>query len=480
MSNEIGPRVNSELETCSLVPPQRRNFGNPSPKAVDAEISFVEIRHILRRRKQFIVVSVISIFVLAVAYTLISAPRYQATSTIEFKLENSDVVPFDDAHLMAGDPNAMSYRVAQETQARALQSDSLALQVVEELKLANRPEFTRNQSSLDSFRQFPDESTLPLEKATHRRSNVLKAFHRNLTVKAIPGSRMIQISFLSPDAQLASSIVNTLVKDFQDQQFRIRNAATAQVADWLTSQLEDLKKQMETSREQLARYQNKAGILGIDETHNIVMTRLEEVDRQLVSAEANRMLAQTVWQLARSGSPELISSLAASSSGASLTVPSSGLALIENLRVQQSQLKLEYAHSAAKYGSEYPRLVQLKNQLNELDENIRAEVENLALRKENDYHAARQTEDALRASFEQAKVAAAKLNDSAIQYSILKREVESTSSLYDNFSKQLREAGILASVHPTNILTVDPAMPSDRPAKPAPAINLAMGLVIGL
>ena len=65
-------------------------------------------------------------------------------------------------------------------------------------------------------------------------------------------------------------------------------------------------------------------------------------------------------------------------------------------------------------------------------------------------------------------------------YSIMKHEVESKRDLYDSLFKQLKEAGVLAGLRSTNIVTVDPARPSDRPAKPFVALDLAIALFGGL
>jgi polysaccharide biosynthesis transport protein len=112
---------------------------------------------------------------------------------------------------------------------------------------------------------------------------------------------MISVQFLDPDSNMSAQIVNTLVGSYMEQYFRIRHSATVQVSDWLSKQLDDLKGQVQASQQKLVDYQKQAGIIGTDETHNIVMTRLEEIDRQLTDAEANRILAQTVWQLAKTG-----------------------------------------------------------------------------------------------------------------------------------------------------------------------------------
>jgi capsular exopolysaccharide synthesis family protein len=445
-----------------------------------AEVSFAELWRILAKRKWMIAAATCGLFALGLAYCLISTPKYESTSTIQFNKENSDSLMPGDAHEMViNDATAMDYHLTQQTQVDTLKSDTLALQVIQDLKLENRPEFSP-KPLWQGPAKYPDESQLPLEKATHRRAVVLKAFHKNLRVDVVDGTRMIKISFLSPAADVAADVVNSLVSNYQEQQFRTRFAATAQVSDRLSKQLDDLKDQVAASEEALVQYQKQAGILGVDETHNIVMTRLEEADKQVVAAEGDRILAQAVWQLARSGNPELISDVAAASSATkSLTNPNSQ-SLIANLRAQQSQLKVDYAQAAAKYGSSHPKLVQMQGELNQLDENIQAEIQNLATRAQNNFLTAQQNENALRASFERAKQDANVLNDRNIQYSIMKHEVESKRDLYDSLFKQLKEAGVLAGLRSTNIVTVDPARPSDRPAKPKVALCLAVALFGGL
>ena len=153
---------------------------------------------------------------------------------------------------------------------------------------------------------------------------------------------------------------------------------------------------------------------------------------------------------------------------------------IESLRAQQSQLKVEYAQAAAKYGSSHPKLLQMQGELNQLDANIQTEVQNLATRAQNDFLTAQQNENGLRAAFERAKADANTLNDKNVQYSIMKHEVESKRDLYDSLFKQLKEAGVLAGLRSTNIVIVDPARPSDKPAKPIVALNLAIALFGGL
>lgn len=458
-------------------------FSSPNSDDED-DVSFAELWRILRKRRWIVAACIVGFSALALFASLLMTPKYEASSTIEVNKENSDMLGIDDmGSMMSGGSDSLDYNVTLQTQTNVLQSDSLALQVVQQLGLEKREEFGGGSKlHWTLFRKSPDpEANLPLEKAPRRRARVLAAFQKNLTVKTVPGTRMIEVHFLSPDPQVSADIVNTLVNDYLEQYFRTRFSATMQASDWLSKQLDDLKGQVEQSQQKLVQYQKQTGILGTDENNNIVMVKLGELNTQLTAAEANRIMKQAVWQIAKSGNAELISGMA----GAGLMPGSGGanpssLLLIQNLRAQQAELKVQYAQAASKYGSAYPKLLQLKSQLQEIDIAIQAEVQKLAARAENDYIAAQQTESMLRGSFERQKQEANRMNDSAIQYGILKREVESSRDLYEGLLKKLKEAGVLAGLRSTNIVVVDAASPAPDPARPRTLLNIAIGLAAGL
>ena len=480
MENKIVPTDGSELREGAMPFGERRGKRRIVVQPIEPAISFGELWRILSKRKWIIWTSAFVIFAAALGYTLAVTPRYRTTSIVEFNRSNTDSLELDERSGMPGGANAMDYNVTQRTQVNALMSDTLALQVIRDLGLESRKEFSRSYSLTDHFRSIPDESKLPLEKAPHRQATVLKAYHKNLKVEPIPGTRMISIQFMDPDPDVSAKIVNNLVSDYTEQYFRIRYAATVQASDWLSQQLNDLKGQVESSQQKLADFQRQAGILGTDETHNIVMTRLQQIDGQLTTAQANRILAQAVWQLAQTGNPELLPGLVnVSLSTGSSTAPAS-LALVQNLRSQQNQLKMEYAEAASKYGSAYPKLIELQSRLDEININIQTEIVNLAARAHNDFLATQQTQDGLRVAFEKAKEEANQQNDSAVQYTLLKHEAESRRNLYDGLSQKLKEAGVLASLRSSNIVVMDPARPSDRPARPIFLLNLGLGMIGGL
>jgi capsular exopolysaccharide synthesis family protein len=446
----------------------------------DKDISFGELWCIVRRRKKIIGIVCVSVFALAVLYTVLVTPKYQATTSIEFNKQNEDALGLDVEHEMLGEANSGDYGVTQQTEVKMLQSETLALQVISELGLEKRSEFSKRQSLMDYFRPRPNESGLSLDQAPYRRMNILKAYQKSLRVEPVSGTRMINIEFLGPDAQMSATVANRLVADFKEQYFQSRYAATMESSGWLSKQLVDLKNEVETSQQRLVDYQKEVGILGTDETHNIVMTRLEELNKQVMTSESNRILSETVVHLVRNGNAELIPGLVSPSTSSGSSMSKEALTSLEGLKSQKRLLELEYAEDSTKYGSAHPRLVELQSKRNQTDIAIQDEVKRLGESAEVDFMAARDIETGLRASFEREKEDANKLNDSAIQYTILKHEVESNRALYDGLLKKLKETGLLAGLRSSNIIIVDPARATYRPARPIVPLNLAVGLFGGL
>jgi polysaccharide biosynthesis transport protein len=316
-----------------------------------------------------------------------------------------------------------------------------------------------------------------LEKAPHHRESLLRAFHKNLKVKVVSNTRMIEVAYLSPDRQVAADIVNILANDYLDQYFVTRYTATAQASAWLSKQLADLKMQVEASQQKLVDYQKENGILGTDDANNIVMTRLADLNKQLTEAQGERITRQVINELVKTGNAELVSGLAGNSLNTSAL---NSLNLLQTLRTQEVQLKVQYAQATTKFGPAYPTIVEMSNQINTLNTAIEDEIRKVASRAENDYLTALRTEDLLKASFEKQKVEANNLNDKAIQYTILKHEADSSSNLYNALLEKLQSAGVLSGLRSTKLVVIDPGRPAANTIHPDFKLNQGIGLAAGL
>ena len=184
--------------------------------------------------------------------------------------ENSNILGLKD--LENGTASAdWDYNVALETQLSILRSDELALKVIDALHLESNPGFMGSDAVAQNATHEIRSANLGPDP--RRLATMLGIFRRGLAVQVVPRTRVIQISYMHRDPQLAAEINNMLVKTFIEENFRTKFESTSQTADWLSKELSDLRMKVQTSEEKLVRYQKNQGIVGIDEKAELITLR---------------------------------------------------------------------------------------------------------------------------------------------------------------------------------------------------------------
>jgi polysaccharide biosynthesis transport protein len=451
-----------------------RNNAPGAYPAVPAQDSLLrEYVRVLIKSKWVVIASVALVVGIVVISTLRSTPIYEAVGSIA--INKTDPVTFNLKDSSSGfdyyDPTDL------DTEVRILKSDLLALQVIRQLSLDKQPE-VGSQSKPSPSSSSIELTTDAMQPDSTRTSAVLAGFKASLQVSLVPNTRIIEIRYRSPDKNIASRVVNALANTYVEQNFKTRFESTMQASDWLSKQLVDLQIKVETSQEKLVKYQKEHEILGIDEKQNITTAKLDELNRELTSAESARMEKESVYHLVQAGDSESIAA-AANVDGAARG-SSANSALLEKLREQQADLKIQVAQLSTQFGSSYPKLAQLTSQLKEVDEQIQTEMRKVAARLRGDYLAAVQRESMLRSALEQQKQEANKLNESAIEYSLLKRDVDANRTLSEGLLERLKEAGVTAGLRSNNFRIVDTARVPTAPSGPNLMRNLAFAFPLGL
>lgn len=395
--------------------------------------------------------------------TFRTTPIYEATGSIAITKPDS-MINFKDSapEFDYYDPTEL------DTEVRILKSDLLALQVVRELGLDKT---AKNSNSTD-LNLTSDATNLDSPKT----SAMLGGFKSGLTVTLVPNTRIIELRYSSPDKELAAKAVNTLISTYEEQNFKTRYESTMQASDWLSKQLADLQMKVETSQEKLVKFQKEHEILGTDEKQNIITDKLEELNKELTTAESTRMEKQAAYELMQSGDPETVAAAAISAS----STPAGGSSLLEKLQTQEADLRIQAAQLGTQFGPSYPKVQQLNVQLKEVTAQIQAQTKKVFDSVRDDYMAALHREKMLSAALDQQKQQANALNESAIEYNLLNRDVETNRTLYEGILQKLKEAGVTAGLRSTNIRKVDQARVPTYPSSPNIPRNLAFGLALGL
>jgi polysaccharide biosynthesis transport protein len=416
-------------------------------------------------RQKWTVLSVMSVvLIFGTILSLSRTKEYEAVGRIVINREGDDASGLENSSPTTSDDD---YMVALDTQMRILESDAIAKGAIRQLNLDSSSAFARKAAvSTGSQVRSSDAEDRFIEP--HLEAALIAKFHRSLRVSAIPRTRLLEIGFSSIDPALSAKTVNTLVHIYIEQNYKTHLEATSRTADWLSQQLTGLQAKVEESQEKLVRYQKEHDILGLDDKQNLTTSKLDELNKEVTAAEADRIQKESIYHIATlSGKADLLAS----------SDPASSLS---KLRSQEEELHRQLAQASVRFQPTYPAIEELTKQLDSVQGDINAEETRLASRYQKEYLAAVEHEQLLRVSLEQQKTEANQLNENAIQYNLLKRDVESNRLLYDGLQQKLKEAGVMSGLKSSNVRIVDTAAVPVTPVTPGLLHDIAISLLLGL
>jgi polysaccharide biosynthesis transport protein len=411
---------------------------------------------VLRKHQWLIVSFMLAVVTIVSIATFRMQPVYVATTRIELGRENANILPFqgtDSYDYMLDLENYI------ETQSKILTSETLALQTIRTGVLSGQAQFANVDSS--------SEALATGSLANQKRPPELGAFLGSLSVKRVPNSRLMDISFEATNPELAAQIVNAHIRNFIDQNRRSHYDATTAATTWLTDQLDELKIKVKNSEDARLDYEHKNQIWEVDDKQNMTTQRLSEISRQLIEAQGERMRKQSLFDFAKQGDADLVPQIRDSAS-------------VQELLHRRTELNVQYTEAISQYGPNFPKVQRLQSQLKEVDQNLEREKRAVVARLGSEYHEAQQREELLVRTLDQQKAEANLMSERMVQYNILKRDAEADKALYDGLLTKLKEAGISAALQSSNIRVVDPAMIPSYPSRPAKARNVTLAFLVGL
>jgi capsular exopolysaccharide synthesis family protein len=376
-------------------------------------------------------------------------------SSNQFKLNAASAAGFDD------DPMRKL-----QTEVSILSSDSLLLAVARDLNLPNNPD----------FRGGPVYGHLDIDDPWVR-TFVLLRMIQSVHVSIVPKTDIIRISYLSTSGKLSRDIVKQIIIDYIQRSYQTRYDSTQRVSQWLSNQLDDLKRDVETSQDKMIDLGKQVGTLGFDPTRNQIASSLEDLVKAQASAKLARILAESRYRLIAAQDPDQIETTVAAS-------PMMPQGLLGGLRGQIATAEATLAAASVTEGVNLPARKAAQAQLDTLREQVKAEEGRVLSESRQAYLLAKANEDQTSAALEQQKADAFKLRDLQVQYTLYQREFESNRTLYQGLLDKLRTAGIEAGLESLEIDVVDqaqiPAGPTLRSESTIIATYLALGLIVGI
>jgi capsular exopolysaccharide synthesis family protein len=386
-------------------------------------------------------------------------PVYVATAQVEVDRGSSNLLPFQNDQSYSYWYDDENYV---ETQMKILESDTLALKTIKSLRLWRYPEFRSSPQEIAELDAFANPSEQPMA-----RPPILGDFLGRLSVKRIPNSNLLQVSFESQDPRLAAMVVNKQLQNFIDLNYRSHYNSAKRASAWLEEQLADFKARVERSENARLAYERKNKIWTVSEGQNLTTQKLSELNKQLSLAQAARMNDEANYVMVKDGQIDALPAVQRNP-------------VIQELTDQQNSLRNQYAAALNKYGPNYPTVQHIRAQLSSVAKSIAVEKQAVAQEIATEYHTAVQHERLLEGALAKQESLASEQAQKMVRYNILKREAQTDKQLYVSLLEKLKEAGMSAGLRSSNLRIVDPALIPPAPARPRKARDIALAFFVGL
>jgi polysaccharide biosynthesis transport protein len=434
---------------------------SPAPRTAasfDSELDLAGLGTTLWRRKWTILRPTILVALIALVGVQLVTPRYQSESRVIIESRDSNVYLRPEAD--RDNNNEAVDEEAVTSQAQIILSRDLAHEVIDKLKLGERPEFDPALSGVSPIKAVLGLLGLvkdPLSMTPEER--VLEAYYDRLTVTPVEKSRVIDIDFLSEDPELAARVANAIADAYLLRQREAKEDQAKSAGEWLAGQIESMRQKVEEAETKVEDFRAKSNLLVGTNNTTLPAQSIGDVNAGLAAAQAQKgdagAKAKMIRDMLKSGDPIESSDILNSD-------------LIRRLSEQRVTLRAQLAEQSSTLLDDHPRIKELKAQIDDLDNQIRSEAETIARSFENDAKLASARVDAQTAILDQLKNQAASSNVDNVQLRGLELDAKSQRDLLESYLAKYREATSRDTISstPADARVISRATVSNIPAFP--------------
>lgn len=267
-----------------------------------------------------------------------------------------------------------------------------------------------------------------------------------LSIIQVKKTRLIDITATHTDPAVAAKVVNATADAFALWNLEVKTKTNSIAGTYLQKRIAELQAQIRNGEEQLVNYAQGHQILSLDASQNTVVERLAGLNKELLVAENERGLAEAAYR-------------ASLMPGVSEATAETNDKHIGDYKARLAELKQKRAQLLLTDTEESPEVKDVNQQITvlekELEESRAGAKQIISVTLQGNYRKALDREKTLRESFNKQRAETVAQNQAAINYNILKQEIETNKGLLEGLMQRSKENDVSMAGTPNNIHVVD-------------------------
>jgi len=450
----------------------------------DDAIDLLEIWRTILKRK-WAVVSILAVFLATAALSSwLTIPVYRATAVVQINHETANILRIEDFE--ASPRSWQGVEQFYQTQYEILRGRQLAENVVEKLEAWDHPELSGEITQRNLYRELralpgrlvqlirsdpPGAQTAAVQTPEAARAAAIRSaggrLRARISVNPRENSRLVYVSVSSFDPAFAAQLANAVVEEYVRSTMQRRYDAGQEAREFLEGQLADMRIALERTDQNLIDFAQANGVADLEERIEMSQSSMRTLNDRLSAARGDLVQMRAFSQLIEQGRGNSIR-------------PVVNDGQLASLRANKAELETEISGLLQRFMEDYPAIVELRSQLNEIDAQIRERADFIIGNIISEYSNLEAEVAALEEAIAENEGRILALNQQGVQYNILRREFETNRELYDGMLQRLKEIGVAAGAQENNIALIDSALRPGYPVLPDISRNLSIALLLGL
>lgn len=423
---------------------------------------------VIMRRWKLIGFVALAVTLLAAALLVITPPSYTASTMLQINTRSEQVTNVTDVVSGINSTNEAAVR----TEIDVIRSRKLAERVLKKIpELAGESTIAQTNSLLGSvigaikFFIFPVSEPEEIASDKQRqRTRLIDGFLANLDVRMTPRSYSILVSFTANDPVLAAKVANALADEYLVSQLEDKFDATQRANTWMNVRIKDMQARVQAADMAVEKFKEARGL-----TRAMGVTLNEQ---QLSELNSQLILART--KLAEAEARVSSGNRSVGNTSEVLNNP-----LIQNLSIQETEVRRKMSDLAAKYGDRHPRMVTVRQELANVQRKINEEAGKIRGSLGNDLEMAQARVRTLEEQLEQLQNKNRLSSDAEVQLAELDRQANAERSLYENFLNRSKEIAQL-DFQQADARVIYKAEPPLSKSFPQTKLVLVLAVILGL
>jgi succinoglycan biosynthesis transport protein ExoP len=344
------------------------------------------------------------------------------------------------------------------TELDIIQSRTVALRVVKQLRMASDPDWQKAFTDASDGKGNIDDWL----------ADQLLA---KLDVKPSRESRIIELTVADRDPEQAAKLVNAFATAYIQTNLEMKVAPAKDSATWFDEQLKELRNQVETAQARLSRYQTEKGITSSDQKLDVELSKLSEISSQLVQVQAQSYENQSRQKqleefISRKRSvdslPEVLSS-----------------PVIQDLKSRLSVAESKLSQASNTLGVNHPEYLRAQSEVTSLRKKLSDEVSTASSVINNNLRITQSRERELKDAVANQKARLLDLNRHRDELGVLTKELENAQRAYESASTRHSETSLESRMDQGNVAVLSPARAPTASSLPKLPLILGLAVVVG-